>query len=85
MKTSAAAVLALSLFAAGSASAMVHKSDVVDAVNSANSYGTVVVHLDGTTATLTGSVGSILEAKIIANAAERTDGVSRVINMISFN
>lgn len=84
MKTSTAAVLALSLFA-GSASAMVHKDDVVDAVNSANSYGTAVVHLDGTTATLTGNVGSLLEAKIIVNAAQKTEGVTRVINNLSFN
>lgn len=84
MKTSTAAVLALSLFA-GSASAMLHKSDVIDAVNSANSYGTAVVHLNGTTATLTGSVGSILEAQIIAQAARGTEGVSRVVNNISFN
>ena len=81
MKTPIAVALALSLFA-GSASAMYSKN-VVDEVNSANSYGTVSVHLNGSTATLTGSVESRLEASLIAQAALGSDGVDKVVNLIS--
>ena len=81
MKTSIAAALALTLFA-GSASAMIHKKDVIDRVNSANSFGTVVTHFDGSTVILTGSVDSVLDAKIVADAASKGAGVDRVINRI---
>ena len=82
MKKAIASVLALGLFA-GSASAMVHDKDVIDAVNSANSFGTVVTHIDGSTVTLTGSVESALDASLIASAAQNTAGVDKVINLIS--
>ena len=84
MKNSIAAVLALGLFA-GSASAMVHDKDVIDAVNSANSFGNVVAQIDGSTVTLTGSVESALDASIVAQAAQKTAGVDQVINLISVN
>ena len=82
MKTSIAAALALTLFA-GSASAMIHKKDVIDRVNSANSFGTVVANFDGSTVILTGSVDSVLDARIVANAAGKAAGVDQVINRIS--
>ena len=84
MKTPFAIALVLSLVA-GSASAMTHSQSVVDAVNSANSYGTVSVNVDGSTATLYGNVESQLEASLIAQAALRSDGVDKVINRISVN
>ena len=84
MKKAIVTALALGLFA-GSASAMVHDKDVIDAVNSANSYGTVVTHIDGSTVTLTGAVESALDASIVAQAAQKTAGVDRVINLISVN
>ncbi len=82
MKTSIAAVFALSLVA-GSASAMVHSKNVVDEVNSAFSNGSVVVHINGSTATLVGTVESKLDSNRIVQAAAGSDGVSRVINLIS--
>ena len=84
MKTPLAVALVLSLVA-GSASAMTHSQNVVDAVNSANSYGTVSVNVDGSTATLFGSVESQLDAKLIAQAALGTQGVDKVINRITVN
>ena len=84
MKTAIATALALGLFA-GSASAMVHDKAVIDAVNSANAFGTVVTHIDGSTVTLTGNVESALDASLIANAAQKTAGVDKVINLISVN
>ena len=84
MKKAIATVLALGLFA-GSASAMVHDKDVIDAVNSANSFGNVVAQIDGSTVTLTGSVESALDASIVAQAAQKTAGVDNVINLITTN
>lgn len=84
MKTSIAAALVLSLVA-GSASAMITPKNIVNEVNSANSYGTVVVHMNGSTATLVGNVESNLDVSQIVQAALRSDGVSRVINLISTN
>lgn len=84
MKNAIATVLALGLFA-GSASAMVHDKDVIDAVNSANSFGNVVAQIDGSTVTLTGSVESALDASIVAQAAQKTAGVDNVINLITTN
>lgn len=82
MKILTAVALVLSLVA-GSASAMNHAKNVVNEVNSANSYGTVVVHMNGSTVTLVGSVESQLDASLITQAALASDGVDNVINLIS--
>ncbi len=82
MKTSIAVALALSLFA-GSASAFIRSDIVANEVNFAYTDGNVVVHMNGSTATLVGNVESALDANRVVQATLASEGVNRVINLIS--
>lgn len=82
MKTSIATALALALFA-GSASAMIHRDNIANEIDFAYTNGNVVVQVNGNTVTLSGNVESALDLSRVVQATLASDGVSRVINLIS--